>query len=297
MRRFLSLLVLSMGLTAILGCAPSTAHAPVVPALANARQATPGLPVCQVAGETLLGDLVRPSQATHKRRALLFVHGGGWRGGQRQDFAPLMRALAQQGYTGLTVDYRLSPAVRHPAHLNDVKCALRWLKAHAAELDIDPERIALLGGSAGGHLAALAAYTPNDPRFEGAGLPREGDTRVAAVVTHGGPADLREAVTLGDDALRTVSGLIGRVPLTRSDLAQASPVSHVRADSPPTLILHGERDPIVPVTQARHLAEALARVNAPHVLHVIPGAGHGDFGHDPDAVGRLLLQFLDTHLR
>jgi acetyl esterase/lipase len=260
-------------------------------------QAALALPVCQVAGETLLGDLVRPSQANHKRRALLFVHGGAWRGGERQEFAPLMRALAQQGYTGLTVDYRLSPAVRHPAHLADVKCALRWLKAHAAELDVDPERIALIGGSAGGHLAAMAAYTPNDPRFEGLGQPQIGDTRVAALVTHGAPADLRDAASYGDETRRAVSVLIGRVPLTLPELEYASPVHFVRADNPPTLILHGELDPIVPVAQAHRLDQALAAVNAPHRLHVIPGAGHADFGSDPDAVGRLLIHFLDTHLR
>ena len=122
MRRFLSLLLVSMGLATAPGCAPSPGPTTRIPPLSSGPQAAAGLPVCEVAGETLRGDLVRPDRTTHKRRALLFVHGGGWRGGAREDFAPLMHALAGQGYTGLTVDYRLSPAVRHPEHLADVKC-------------------------------------------------------------------------------------------------------------------------------------------------------------------------------
>jgi acetyl esterase/lipase len=297
MRRFLSLLLVSMGLATAPGCAPSPGPSTRIPPLSSGPQTAAGLPVCEVAGETLRGDLVRPDRTTHKRRALLFVHGGGWRGGAREDFAPLMHALAGQGYTGLTVDYRLSPAVRHPEHLADVKCALRWLKAHASELDIDPDRIALLGGSAGGHLAALAAYTPNDPRFEGQGLPRGGDTRIAALVTHGAPTDLRDAARYSDETRRAVGVLMGRVPLSAAMLDEASPVHFARPDIPPTLILHGEHDPIVPVAQAQRLDAVLSAVNAPHRLHVIPGAGHADFGSDPDAVGRLLLQFLDTHVR
>jgi len=297
MHRSSLLLSLSICVASTLGCAPDAAPPPAISPLAAQAHSTDALSVCQVGGESLLGDLVRPGRAVHKRRALLLVHGGGWRGGERQEFAPLMQALAQEGYTSLSVDYRLAPAVRHPAQLTDVKCALRWLKAHAAELDIDPDRVALLGSSAGGHLATLAAYTSNDPQFEGRGLPLHGDTRVAAVVTHGGPADLRDAASYGEDARRAVGVLMGRVPLTLSELERASPVHFVRPDSPPTLVLHGELDATVPVSQAHRLAGALLAANAPHRLLVVPGAGHRDFGPNPDAVRRQLVDFLDTHLR
>ena len=255
-----------------------------------------GLPVCQVAGQTLHGDLFQPPPGPHQRRALLFVHGGGWSAGSRLDYEPLARALAQHGYTGLSVDYRLAPTVRHPAHLEDVKCALRWLRSQAAAWEVDPQQVAVIGGSAGAHLAGLLAYTAEDPRFEGQGEPRQGSTRVAAAILHAGPHDLSVLEGLPADARGAVHALLGTASPSASQLREASPVHYLRQGAVPTLILHGQSDPLVPLDQAHRLAAALAQVQASHQLIVIPGAGHADFGTQPDTIGQALLTFLQIHL-
>ena len=260
----------------LLACEPSAGPMPGQgPQLAWWR----GPVVCEVGGESLKGDLARPAQGKHLRRAILFVHGGGWSTGKRQDYEPLVQILAERGYTGLTIDYRLSPKVKHPQHLEDVQCAFRWLRSQAQALDIDPDRIAVIGGSAGAHLAALLAFGAQGP---------------AAAVLHGGPYDLSVLPTLQPEAQGAVHALLGTATPSPSQLRDASPVQHIRAL--PTLILHGELDPLVPVDQARRLDVALRRVNAPHRLYVIPGAGHADFGRDPDTTARILLEFLQQAL-
>jgi acetyl esterase/lipase len=240
------------------------------------------LPVCQVVGQTLRGDLLQPPPGvTRRRSALFFIHGGGWSAGTRADYAPLVEALAAQGFTGLTIDYRLSPQVRHPQHLEDVQCAWRWLQQQAPRLGVDAARIAVIGGSAGAHLAALLAF-------------RNSGQAPAAAVLHGGPHDLTVLKDLTSDARGAVHALLGSAQPSLAQLREASPVQQVRAL--PVLILHGAQDPLVPADQARRLHAALQRVNAEVRLRVIPGAGHGDFGAEPDAIMRELLDFLSTHL-
>ncbi len=286
-------------LTTLLACGGSTGSAPsaaTAPADPTAPRITRGLTVCQVDGQRLLGDLYQPPAGTHRRRALLFVHGGGWSTGSRADYEALARNLAGLGYTGLSVDYRLAPAAHHPAPLEDLKCALRWLRSQALAWDVDEHKVAVIGGSAGAHLAALLAFTPDDPRFEGRGLPREGSTRVAAAVLHGGPHDLSALASAGPEARATVQALLGTSAPTNNQLLEASPIHYVRHGAVPSLILHGELDPVVPVDQAYRLAAAGVQVNAPGRLIVIPGAGHADFGRDPDAIGRALVEFLAQSL-
>jgi acetyl esterase/lipase len=291
------LILLSSWLLMACGCSADSPPETAAPNPPSAISVKSGVTVCQVQGQSLLGDLYLPATALSRQRALLFVHGGGWSAGRRSDFDALARALAQQGYTGLSVDYRLSPVVRHPQHLQDLKCALRWLRGQAAGLGVDTERIAVVGGSAGAYLAALLAYTPDDPALEGDGRPRSGGTRVAAAVLHGVPADLTVLETSAADARGAVHALLGTTTPTARQLREASPLSKLRPDSVATLILHGQNDRQVPVDQALRLDQALTRAGVAHVLHIIPHAGHADFGAEPDAVGRLLLEFLNTQLR
>lgn len=259
--------------------------------LLTACHAEPALeqrPGCAVAGQVLPVDIARPDPSQSRHRAVMLVHGGGWSAGSRSDYAPLARALAAQGFTAVSIDYRLSPAVRHPQHLQDVACQFRWLRAQAQALDVDPDRIAAVGGSAGAHLVALLAYASPE-------------ARPAAVVLHGGPMDLVRAMReLAAPQQGAVQALFGTATPREDQLRGASPVAWVRTGAPPTLLLHGEQDPLVPVSQARALADALANARVPHRLHVIPGAGHGDFGltrETADATGRLFFEFLLAALR
>lgn len=250
------------------------------------------LTVCRVAGQAIEADWVWPLPGTSRGRAVVFVHGGGWSAGSRRDHEPLARALAAQGYAGLLVDYRLAPAARHPEAVQDLNCALRWLRQAAGERGIDPDHVAVIGGSAGAHLAGWVAYGQGDPALDGPGLPQGARARVTLAVLHGGPHDLGVFDTLGPAQQGPVRALLGTSTPSAAQLAQASTVSRVSPGVPPTLILHGERDALVPPDQARRLAAALARAGVAHRLLMIPGAGHADFGADPDAIGRELLATL-----
>lgn len=271
--------------------------APLFPALGAQPQVRRDLTVCEVDGARLAGDLIRPAAANHLRRGVLLIHGGGWSTGSRTDYESLLQTLGGVGLTAVTVDYRLAPAVRHPQHVEDVKCALRWLRTHAAELDVDADKLAVIGGSAGSHLSAFLAYTPDDPRFEGTGLPSTGGTKLAAAVLHGCPNDLTAYSTFSAEQQGTVRALLGTPTPTMEQLRAASPRELIRAGSIPTLILHGQNDTVVPPDQASRLDATLTSFRVPHRLVIIPGAGHSDFGSDPDAVSRELLSFLQETLR
>lgn len=254
------------------------------------------LTVCEVDGVRLGGDLIRPAKTAHLRRGVLLVHGGGWSTGGRADYEYLLQSLGGAGFTALTIDYRLAPAVRHPSHVEDAKCALRWLRSSATDLDLDADRLAVIGGSAGAHIAAFLAYTPDDPRFEGSGAPSEGGSRLAAAVLHGGPNDLTQYATFSPEQQGAVRALLGTPAPTMEQLSGASPRGFVGTGSIPTLILHGANDATVPVAQALGLDTALTSFGVPHRLVVIPDAGHSDFGADPDLVGREVLAFLRQQL-
>lgn len=251
-----------------------------------------GLVVCRVAGRRIEADWVWPAAGSSRGRAVVFVHGGGWSAGSRRDYEPLARALAAQGYAGLLVDYRLAPAVRHPEAVQDLNCALRWLRQAAGERGIDPDHVAVIGGSAGAHLAGWVAYGQGDPALDGPGLPQGPRARVTLAVLHAGPHDLGVFDTLGPAQQGPVRALLGTATPTAAQLTQASTITRAAPGVPPTLILHGERDPLVPPDQARRLAAALARAGVPHRLVMIPGAGHADFGAVPDAIGQELLAAL-----
>lgn len=286
-------------LTLLAGCGGSGGgQAPTSPAtpIQVLAQIERELTVCTVQGQALKADWVRPAPAVARHRAVLFVHGGGWSTGSRSDYEPLALALAAQGYGALLADYRLAPTVHHPAAVQDLNCALRWLRQRAQALDIDPERVAVIGGSAGAHLAGWVAYGRDDPDLDGPGLPQGLRARVVTAVLHAGPHDFSALDQLGADARGAVYALLGTRAPTPAQLRDASTISRVAPGAVPTLILHGELDPLVPPDQARRLDTALALAGATHQLVLIPGAGHADFGADPEAIGQLLVQALQTHL-
>lgn len=220
----------------------------------------------------------RSTARTEERPAVIQVHGGGWILGSRQEQGiPLLNHLAANGWVGFNVDYRLSPRATLPDHVIDVKRAIAWVRENAAELGVDPGRICITGGSAGGHLTALAALTAGDealqPGFE------EADTSVAAAVPFYGVYDLSDSLGVYYPQLR--EWLFERVVL-KQRLADApelyrsvSPAHRVHPDAPPFLIFHGDSDTLVPVADARAFAERLERTSRAHVLYVeLPGAEH-----------------------
>ncbi len=204
------------------------------------------------------------------RPAVVRVHGGGWTGGNRGDQGAWNGWLNERGYHVFDVDYRLPPPVRWQDEVADVKAALRWVAASASELGVDAGRIAVMGNSAGGNLAMLAAYTAS---------PDAGDVVPVCVVNIYGPGDMAlfhrssGSPAYVQDALQRY---IGGPPDAFPDrYREVSPVSHVAATSAPTLTVLGERDRIVPLDQARALDHALATAGVAHEAVLLPAADHG----------------------
>ncbi|MBC8103438.1 MAG: alpha/beta hydrolase [Cytophagales bacterium] len=255
----------------------------------------------KVAGQSLRLDVYRAMlpPATGSGPAVIVVHGGSWSAGDKSDFAHWDRWLAAQGYTVFDIQYRLSPQPNWREATGDVKDAVVWVKRNAQQYRVDPSRIALLGRSAGGHLALLSAYLPGD------GI-NSGDAAVCAVVSLYGPTDLawgyyhtaRPDVIDGPEVLRR---FLGGDPAALPDTyAQASPVTHVGPDTPPTLLLHGERDRIVGPQHSWRLAARLAAARVPFAAVSIPYGLHGfDFnlnGWGSQIAQPVLLSFLRKHL-
>lgn len=208
---------------------------------------------------------------------LLQVHGGAWVVGSKdQQGVPLMLHLASQGWVCVAINYRLSPRATFPDHIIDVKRAIAWIRSHIVEFGGDPGFVAITGGSAGGHLAALAALTPGarewQPGFE------EEDTSVAACVPFYGVYDFTNHEGTGRaDMERFLARVVMKSSLgeDRRGWEAASPLFRVNADAPPFFVVHGRNDSLVPVRQARAFVDRLRAVSRNPVVYAeLPGAQH-----------------------
>lgn len=231
-------------------------------------------------GKRGLLDIYLPDGATLERApVLLQVHGGGWSiGNKDQQGLPLMNHLAARGWVCVAINYRLSPRSAFPAHIVDVKRAIAWIKEHIAEYGGDPDYVAITGGSAGGHLCALAALTPNDPDYQ-PGF-EDADTAVQCAVPHYGVYDFtgssgsRKAVLLRDRFLAPI--VFQRSYEEDPDaFAAASPLLRVTPEAPDMFVIHGKQDTLVPVEQARLLVDRLKAGSERTVVYAeLPGAQH-----------------------
>ena len=239
--------------------------------------------------------------------AVLYVHGGGWKGGDKSDGAMFATVLAAGGYVAASANYRMIPEHKWPAQLEDIKCAIRYLRAHARELKIDPNTIGLVGHSAGGHVALMAALVDASEGFEGSGGNADQSSRVQAVVDMSGPTDLRtwkyrpEIAKLfvkefGGDGDQLLAWLLGTSDRTAVVMADASPVTHANAGDPPVLILHGDMDPVVPIEQARVLADALQKAGVEYKLVILDG-DHGLSGEAGMKAALEIQAFFAMHLK
>ena len=225
-------------------------------------------------------DVYRPKRGCAGAPVVLQIHGGGWTIGTKDTQGrPLMNRLARAGWVCVAANYRLSPRAKWPDHLVDVKLALAWIREHIAEYGGDPERVVVTGGSAGGHLAAMTALTPNDPRYQ-PGFEHV-DTAVAAAIPMYGAYDLNEIFARFDSAAgRSIAGWLGSLVMGMTPgadpaaYAEASPITHVRGDAPPFLIVHGTIDNLVPVTQARRFVARLEAAGVDVTYVELPGAPH-----------------------
>lgn len=241
----------------------------VVPANVEERL---GIEYGQGGGHPLLLDLYVPKGRTKAGPAILFIHGGAWKTGKRGDMKYYCIKFAEKGYVTATVTYRLTQEAPFPAAVEDVKCAVRWLRANAAAYQVDPDRIAVSGNSAGGHLAMMIGYS-DDSSLEGAGGNPGVSSRVCAVVDFYGPTDLTTDYARKQ---KLVTDFLGGKTFEDSPkiFKQASPLCHLTKDDPPTLIFQGTIDHLVPVAQSDALAEKLKELGIDYVYERYEGWPH-----------------------
>lgn len=240
-------------------------------------------------------DVFRPEEVTGPLPAVLLVHGGGWRQGDRTQLRGYGILLGRAGYVCVASEYRLIPEAPWPAQIHDVKAAIRWMRANAESLGIDPDRIAVEGNSAGAHLALLAAGTPGMTELEGEGGHAGTPTDVAAVIGVYAPTLFSHA-----EQRRGAVTLLALTEMAEeSAAATASPLTHVTPGFPPTLLIHGTKDELVPVHASLVMYEALAEAGVPTELHLYAEQPHAfdaipEFGRQCAAE---MLLFLDRFVR
>jgi acetyl esterase/lipase len=228
-------------------------------------------------GKKNLLDVYRRKDHPADAPVLLFVHGGGWAiSNKDQQGKPIMLHFAARGWVCVAANYRLSPRSAWPAHLEDVKRAIGWIRENGASFGADPRFIAITGGSAGGHLTAMAALTPNDPEYQPGFT--SADTTLQAAVPHYGVYDFVDGKTLTDwGTRRMMERLVIKKPFKthREEFEKASPVYRVNPDAPPFFVIHGAHDSLAPVSAARRFVAKLRAVSRNPVVYAeLPGAQH-----------------------
>lgn len=258
----------------------------------------------------LILDVYRPADRSEAKPLIVYVHGGGWRGGHTRqsgafsDFPAVLAELASRGYIVASVEYRLSGEAPFPAALDDLRSAIRFLKANAHTYGLDPSRVGVFGGSAGGQLAVLEAVACGAaPTGADKANPGVSDCPQAAVGWYG----IYDFPAMpGNAGNPTESDYLGcaRAACSAEQLQAPSAIAHIDANDPPVLLLHGDADKTVPVAQSERLAERMRAAGAPVELEVFPGIGHSWVGADPAETRAsslraldLTYRFFDRHLR
>jgi acetyl esterase/lipase len=242
-------------------------------------------------------NLARPAAAGAPRPAVLCIHGGGLTHGSRTSYDRLCLELATRGYVAATIDYRLVPKHPFPAAIHDAKAAVRWLRANAGRLGIDPKRIGATGQSAGGYLALFLGLTPDVPRFEGSGGNPDQSSAVTCLVDVCGPTDLVSDWETSEDGTSLLPLWFGGPLEThRAAYIEGSPLSWVTPAAAPTLCIHGTADRLVAHEQSAWLVERLKKVGVEAEILTLEGAGHGFKDADRDRANAALLSFFDKHL-
>ena len=255
-----------------------------------------GIVIGEGGGRSLKADIFLPPLEEKSRPAVLFIHGGGWIEGDRSQLRGYGILLARLGFVCMCNSYRLSNESIWPAQVQDVNCAIRYLRANATDLGLDPNRIGVSGNSAGGHLSLMAAATNYDQIFEGEGGSNEVSSEIKAVCAIYPPTTIRQLEMLNplENAFLMLMGKEAK----KEDFDKASPLNYVTEDYPPCMLIHGSTDSVVRLKDSTKFYEKLIEFNRPASLHIFSEEEHA-FDGEPyygRAVADLQALFFKKYL-
>ena len=294
MKRFLPVFALPLALAGL--AAPAPAQKP--PAVPDDVTFEAGIEYANPDNQHLQLNMARPKSGGGPFPAVLCIHGGGFRAGKREGYDGQIVRLAERGLVAVTVSYRLAPKYPFPAAVYDTKAAVRWLRANAAKYKIDPDRIGVTGGSAGGHLAQFLGVTGDVKEFEGNGGNPTQSSKVTCVVNVYGPSDFTKSYGKSVDAADVLPLFLGgNLEKARPQHIRASPLYWVTPNAAPTLCIHGTDDKYVAHEQSEWLVEKLKAAGVEAELLTLEGAGHGFKGKDAETAEKAMMSFFDQHLK
>lgn len=256
----------------------------------------PDITYATVAGEELKLNLAMPRDASGALPCVVVIHGGGWAAGNRNGHNDLTLKFAERGYVSATLSYRFAPKHPFPAQVQDVKAAVRFLRANAEKFHIDPRRIGATGFSAGAHLSMMLGTMDKEDGLDDVGDHPDQSSKVQAVVAFFGPTDF--SLQYPPASANIVKTFLGASPQDNPDLARrASPVSYVNAGDAPTLIYQGTNDPLVPHDQAIVMANALTKAKVPGRIELLLNASHGWGGAEMQRTAVGMQAFFEEQLK
>jgi acetyl esterase/lipase len=257
----------------------------------------PDITYAKVAGEELQLDIASPKGLDHPVPAIVVIHGGGWTGGKRQSMTDFAKQVAAHGYVAPTISYRLAPKHRFPAQIEDVKCAVRYLRAHAKELNVDPQRVGAAGISAGAHLSMMLGAMDSGDGMEGDGGNADQPSKVQAVVSYVGPVNL-VIDNYTETQTQILTAFLNAPPKEKvDDCRRASPITYINKGDAPMLCFFGTNDPLISYDQAFQITTALDNAEVPGRVELLLGASHGWMGKEMERTMEATMSFFDQHLK
>jgi acetyl esterase/lipase len=242
-------------------------------------------------------NMARPAKGTGPFPAIVCIHGGGFRAGDRHGYDDMIRQLAQRGYVAVTVEYRLSPKFPFPAAVHDVKASVRWLRANAKKYHVNPNLIGAMGGSAGANLAEMLGVTEGVKMLEGTEGNADQSSGVQAVVSYFGPTDFTKSYGKSVDAAEVLPLYLGgNAEQARVRHLQASSLYWVTPNAAPTLCIHGTKDTYVAHEQAVWFVDKMKAAGAEAELMTMENAGHGFGGDDARHADEAMFAFFSRWL-
>lgn len=241
-------------------------------------------------------DIYLPPAKDKKPTAIIInIHGGGWNHGTKEEQTGFS-SFFKNGMAVANVEYRLTPQATAPAAVEDVRCALIYIIEHAADLNIDKNKIIVMGGSAGGHLALMTGMLENNHLFD-TNCPTKEIIKVAAIIDKYGITDVWDWGYGKDLTSSSATRWLGEKKKDEAFAKSVSPISYVKKSTPPTLIIHGDADPVVPYQQSMKLYEALKKEGVVTEMITVPGGLHGKFEKEMNSsLNKKIIEFINTQI-